>query len=338
MSCADFDLCSNCEALPIPVHPLTHHMLKMKTLAPVSSRSPVSHRTTEPSATLPQIHVQPRLQTPPSSQAGLVFTSMPPSTSETATELPSADLMTFNEKDTEEAVPTPTIPSMGLVGSLTPDINVLVEPTMESCSSQLASVQGPAPAEPQPIITRAITPEVPAVSTSPVPHNEEIAKDNWQLWPEMRNMLSDIPATTSSTPVMVSSEISTGLTTPRDFANVVNEAASAADLEISQATIAPSPAPSSVGGYDLLMTPDPQLVTLRAAYVADNNIPDGQIFPPGAEFVKSWKMMNDGYRDWPETTQLMWAAGDKLTEQPAVRVGRVASGEEVDIWTGEMKV
>jgi len=80
-----------------------------------------------------------------------------------------------------------------------------------------------------------------------------------------------------------------------------------------------------------------QQVTLRAAYVADNNIPDGQVFPPGAEFVKSWKMLNDGSRDWPETTQLMWAAGDKLTEQAVVRVGRVASGEEADIWTGEMK-
>jgi next-to-BRCA1 protein 1 len=29
--CPDFDLCANCEALPIPVHPSTHPMLKVKT-------------------------------------------------------------------------------------------------------------------------------------------------------------------------------------------------------------------------------------------------------------------------------------------------------------------
>jgi next-to-BRCA1 protein 1 len=30
-SCPDFDLCQNCEALPIPVHPSIHPLLKMKT-------------------------------------------------------------------------------------------------------------------------------------------------------------------------------------------------------------------------------------------------------------------------------------------------------------------
>ena len=30
-SCEDFDLCDNCEALPIPVHPINHPLLKMKT-------------------------------------------------------------------------------------------------------------------------------------------------------------------------------------------------------------------------------------------------------------------------------------------------------------------
>ena len=79
---------------------------------------------------------------------------------------------------------------------------------------------------------------------------------------------------------------------------------------------------------------------LRATFISDNNILDGHLLPPGAEFVKSWKMLNDGLRDWPETTQLVFVAGDKLVEEEntVVKVGKVAAGEEIDIWTGDMKV
>ena len=78
---------------------------------------------------------------------------------------------------------------------------------------------------------------------------------------------------------------------------------------------------------------------LRASFVADNNIPDGQIFPPGAEFVKSWRMRNDGPGPWPAETELVFVAGDKLVIDKTERfkVGSVAPGEEVDVWTGEMK-
>jgi len=78
---------------------------------------------------------------------------------------------------------------------------------------------------------------------------------------------------------------------------------------------------------------------LRASFIADNNIPDGQIFPPGAEFVKSWRMRNDGPGSWPADTELVFVAGDKLVIDKSERfkVGGVPPGEEVDVWTGEMK-
>ena len=78
---------------------------------------------------------------------------------------------------------------------------------------------------------------------------------------------------------------------------------------------------------------------LRASFVVDNNIPDGQIFPPGAEFVKSWRMRNDGPGPWPADTELVFVAGDKLMIDTSERfkVGSVQPGEEVDVWTGEMK-
>ena len=84
-------------------------------------------------------------------------------------------------------------------------------------------------------------------------------------------------------------------------------------------------------------TPEPPL---RATFISDNNISDGHLLPPGAEFVKSWKVLNDGVRDWPEATQLIFVAGDKLVSDSntVVKVGKVVAGEEMDIWTGDMKV
>lgn len=82
---------------------------------------------------------------------------------------------------------------------------------------------------------------------------------------------------------------------------------------------------------------------LRAAFVEDNNIPDGQVFPPGAEFVKSWRMRNEGSRAWPEETKLVFVAGDQMGSMTgsgkigSKRVGTVLPGEEIDVWTGELK-
>jgi next-to-BRCA1 protein 1 len=78
---------------------------------------------------------------------------------------------------------------------------------------------------------------------------------------------------------------------------------------------------------------------LCASFVADINIPDGQIFTPGAEFVKSWRMRNDGRGSWPADTELVFVAGDWLMIDTSVRfkVGAVPPGEEVDVWTGELK-
>lgn len=81
---------------------------------------------------------------------------------------------------------------------------------------------------------------------------------------------------------------------------------------------------------------------LFATFLSDNNIPDGQMFPPGAEFVKSWKMVNPGASDWPESTELVFVAGDRMAPSGGVprrvHVGAVKAGEEVEVIAGEMKV
>lgn len=80
---------------------------------------------------------------------------------------------------------------------------------------------------------------------------------------------------------------------------------------------------------------------LVATFVEDNNIPDGHVFPPGAEFIKSWKMKNDGLKDWPAATQLSFVGGHRLAafkDAPITyEVGKVAAGETVDVWAGDLK-
>lgn len=80
---------------------------------------------------------------------------------------------------------------------------------------------------------------------------------------------------------------------------------------------------------------------LRATFVSDNNVEDGQAFPAGAEFVKSWRMQNDGDVAWPDSTEVVFVAGDRL---PAFElapdryfVGRVEPGAYVDVYAADMK-
>ncbi|OBZ79833.1 Next to BRCA1 gene 1 protein [Grifola frondosa] len=93
-----------------------------------------------------------------------------------------------------------------------------------------------------------------------------------------------------------------------------------------------------------IVPPAPAVISspaLFASFLSDNNIPDGQIFPPGAEFVKSWRMVNSGSDDWPETTELVFVGGDRMAPRenaPAkFKVGVVKVGDEVEIVAGDMK-
>jgi len=80
---------------------------------------------------------------------------------------------------------------------------------------------------------------------------------------------------------------------------------------------------------------------LLAEFLQDITVPDGQIFPPGAEFVKCWRFLNGSERDWPESTVLLFVAGESLardeSSSQSVEVGSVQAGSEVDLWTGELK-
>ncbi|KAF8910162.1 hypothetical protein CPB84DRAFT_1958637 [Gymnopilus junonius] len=82
-------------------------------------------------------------------------------------------------------------------------------------------------------------------------------------------------------------------------------------------------------------------VPLSASFIEDVTVLDGQIFPPGAEFMKCWRLLNNGSRDWPESTELVFVAGESLSTEKAspapVVLGKVAAGADIEVWTGELK-
>ncbi|KAJ7675344.1 hypothetical protein B0H17DRAFT_1081087 [Mycena rosella] len=91
----------------------------------------------------------------------------------------------------------------------------------------------------------------------------------------------------------------------------------------------------------VVKTEEPTPAPLRASFVDDVTLPDGQIFPPGAEFMKCWQMVNSGGVEWPASTELVYVAGERLAREhggPAgVSVGMVKIGAQVELWTGELK-
>jgi hypothetical protein len=80
---------------------------------------------------------------------------------------------------------------------------------------------------------------------------------------------------------------------------------------------------------------------LQASFLSDNNIPDGHIFPAGAEYVKSWRLQNDGTEAWAEGTELVFVGGMRLGAfegaPTTYDVGKISPGEEVDVCAGDMK-
>jgi len=66
-------------------------------------------------------------------------------------------------------------------------------------------------------------------------------------------------------------------------------------------------------------------------FVADITVEDGTSMTPQQQFVKIWKMRNEGTLAWPENTRLSFVGGDKLSSVEAVAVPVVEPGVEVDI-------
>ncbi|KAH8099823.1 hypothetical protein BXZ70DRAFT_894348 [Cristinia sonorae] len=241
-------------------------------------------------------------------------------------------------------------------------------------SSRLSPVSVARPFSPEKPATSEVAEEEPVPSTlgglttpSEAPESNKSAEtsatvpklapvqNEWkELWPELTTMLKHLlqPPTVETvvTPnAMPGSihveedlqELKQAVSTSEEFQTAVEDSPLAKEAlltrpEGSTATLAPRRT-FDMKDFFASIAPKPK-PTFAATYLSDNNIPDGQIFPPGAEFVKSWRMRNDGEFAWPEDTMLSFVAGDKLGEQVvSVKVGAVAPGAEVEVVGPEMK-
>ena len=151
----------------------------------------------------------------------------------------------------------------------------------------------------------------------------------------------NLEPSTESKPASIASEPTSAVGSPLSSQALLNRPASGSPAYLRSLNELvhqlPSLVPSKFPSLDKLSE---TREALSAKFVEDVTVSDGQTFPPGAEFVKCWRLLNSGERDWPENTELVFLAGDPLSDSalPPVLVGRVAAGAEFDVWTGELKV
>lgn len=70
----------------------------------------------------------------------------------------------------------------------------------------------------------------------------------------------------------------------------------------------------------------------RAQFVADVTVPDGTNFAPGAAFIKTWRLKNDGSCTWTPSYALVFDNGNALNGPAEVALsGNVAPGQTVDL-------
>ncbi|KIK99466.1 hypothetical protein PAXRUDRAFT_822705 [Paxillus rubicundulus Ve08.2h10] len=358
-SCPDFDLCDNCEALPIPIHPLNHPMLKMRTpdtvvpsLRSVEQTKPINEPTSQMSplpyvgctrfgspASLPPVSPA----TPPKSPQLIPLVPVAVSLPVTPPQLPK--VTTKNKASVTPAVEE----FLGLL--CTPASRAAeVTPTSISCApSHLVGT-----ADPHALL--------PSYSTSDVFH---------QLWPkvnqEMQALIAgdhspspiETPAVEPAVPggSPITEDVLLGTPVTRPVPHMTECDGSSLVLGNMSSTVfhggcrSPSPLTSSIPDTRLTSRTltrgqlEVELVdantSLSSAFVVDTTVPDGQIFPPGAEFIKSWHMINNGKLSWPDTTELRFVAGEAFASERSAslkaEVGPAYPGEDLDVWTGDLK-
>ncbi|KAG2370146.1 hypothetical protein BDR07DRAFT_1476159 [Suillus spraguei] len=404
-SCPDFDLCQNCEALPIPVHPSIHPLLKMKT----------------PDTVIPTVY---RVGTTYLIQSrrtcqGITQTSepRPPKSSPVSVSQTSSDISVKKEQESSLVVPESLSPlailaqcsdvsatSVGPWGyGLTPaklpqspqsPASSCEEPSSSSTKSSVGSCYQAARPVEQPCavdceqstsphidLTQTINGPSTEVKSPPLDLNPslDIFREVWPrvnqemkhftearqsevdlsgsvaesdkagdtdlgklaestnslvkaLWLEksaessLKEVSPAIPALSFDAPPMIEPLFSAdrdltallrGFRTPSPVASEVPAPSSTAFSTL----------PDSVMDEQTAATPsteqqEARITPLSCAFVSDTTVPDGQIFPPGAEFVKSWRVLNDG---------------SSLGRRRLRFMGRVEPGKVLDVWTCDLK-
>jgi hypothetical protein len=97
-----------------------------------------------------------------------------------------------------------------------------------------------------------------------------------------------------------------------------------------QPPIATTPAPSP-GDATATPTAGTPACVYDADFVEDVTIPDDTELSPGADFVKTWRMRNNGACAWDTGTAWVFESGDKMGGPDSVSVPVTEPGETTDI-------
>lgn len=71
--------------------------------------------------------------------------------------------------------------------------------------------------------------------------------------------------------------------------------------------------------------------TSNSKYLADVTIPDGTRLLAGQNFIKTWRLQNNGERSWGTGYSLVYVSGVAMTSQTSQPVPTVANGREADL-------
>lgn len=371
--CPDFDLCEACEAHPISVHPDNHPLLKMKSIETVIptvyrvGQTKLINTVVESSVTIAD-----SVTTSQASQQSvsvledpsLVMGTSPFSGPDGSHALNNPVSPVDPQSSTHQAHTFPSLfppsppPQMIQVAPSVPkfmwgyrvdesdDFRHSAE-GFRSEEKEKASAQTPI-IDPLPdahSVWPVLSPSLIATEPSDFANIPQATLDSRNIWPnaygELNHLLQDVHSLSLS-------ESATSFTS-EPAAKVLDTSPLREEALLNRPIAAStSGAPHSLAALlnDYLPGPSPSIpqeverTSLSATFVADITVPDGQIFPPGAEFVKCWRVVNDGGCDWPETTELVFVAGDALVidkQSQISTVGSVKAGTEVDLWTGELK-
>jgi len=340
--CPDFDLCENCEALPIPVHPLTHPLLKLrhdKAYIPVVQRNVL----------LPQPQLQAHVD-------ALVQTtqSMP---QELPNDLDSASTSVYQTPDSSSPIPSVPEPQ--------PQPQVKTVPAKTSQPEEKTPVSDTNPfADPHPFdlflgtrigagyaipsnstgaLNAAAKEEVDAAAQEEPKRPEEpevkvktVEEEILELEQARRRKHTEAFIQRAPAPSVVPPPL------PPAFPPGMFPPLPVQNLSTGSTSPAPSSPEMSQKSQSFFARSfmNQTASSLGAVFISDNNIPDGHVFPPGAEFVKSWRVKNVGSEVW-EGVYIKHVGGDRLATgvnaQAAFPVGRVEAGEEINVAAGEMR-
>jgi next-to-BRCA1 protein 1 len=336
--CPDFDLCARCEAHPLPMHNPKHAMLKLKSPAipiPKLASADTGTRTPTPSVSTETGPVQ---AMPAHGQAEGIVTL--PEQITTIASLPEQEAV-ISVNLGMPAVPTKEDEPISVASTpLSNTEDISQAPSIECLAVlQPPSVEAPTTVKSSPMCLSNILDQDKRYRFSHLLNLDEEAMVSAAQSPSVSQTLAaflkDIDPCYTKGP-----ELSTAANSPK--AEVSEPILSDSNLEpgfhqLSSMDLNKEEAQTSQSVEECeLHTFRPEL---GATFVEDVTIKHGQIFPPGAEFVKVWKLKNTGTSAWPTTTELVFEGGDKLGSNVSSTepIGATKPGECVNVWTGGLK-